>query len=172
MELRTRSNQARARAIAAGACSALCALVLAAPMLASSGYHGTAAAVYFCFSRICHQIPTRSFSLLGYSLAVCHRCSGIYLGFFIGTFINIPWIHRSPCARRNWTLTAILPLAADFLIPYSGLWTNTCVSRFATGLIFGVVVSSLFVRGLAEFLDEAPWNRLAISNSHLKGGLS
>jgi len=172
MRLQIRSNPAKARSIAAGAGAAACALVLAAPLLAWCGCPKSAAAIYFFFSRICHQMPERSFALLGYSLAVCHRCSGIYLGFFIGTFIDIPWMHRSPKIRRFWTLAAIFPLAADFLISYSGLWTNTCVSRFATGLIFGIVVSSLFVRGLAEFLDEAPWHRLTIGDSHLKGGLS
>jgi uncharacterized membrane protein len=168
----TRSNLARARAIAAGASGAMCALVLTTPVLTSCGYHRAAAAVYFFFSRICHQMPARSFAILGYSIAVCHRCSGIYLGFFIGSLINIPWIHRSPKTRRDWTLAAILLLLSDALIPCSGLWTNTYVSRFATGMVFGIVVASLFVRGLAELLVEAPWRRLTIGDSHLKGGLS
>jgi uncharacterized membrane protein len=159
----TRSNSARARAIAAGASGAMCALVLAAPVLASCSYPSAAAAIYFFFSRICHQMPARSFVVLGYSIAVCHRCSGIYLGFFIGAFIDIPWIHRSPKTRRDWTLAAILLLASDALIPYLGLWTNTYLSRFATGWFFGIVAASLFVRGLAELLVEAPWRRLIMA---------
>jgi len=167
-----RSHAGLARAIAAGAWSVVCGLILAAPILASRGWHAASAACYLFFSPVCHQAPERSFAILGYSLAVCHRCSGIYFGFFLGSLIDLRWIHKSPRARRCWTLAAILPLVIDVLAPYSGIWTNTYLSRFATGFVFGILISSLLVRGLAEFLDEVPQYWLAIGDSHPKGGLS
>jgi uncharacterized membrane protein len=172
MNLSKRSHGASARKIAVCAWAALCALAFAPPILASRGYHAAASVIYLCFSPICHQAPERSFAVLGYPLAVCHRCSGIYLGFLLASFINIPWIHQSPRARRYWTLAAILPLLFDALAPFCGLWTNTYLSRFTTGFMFGMLASSLLIRGLAELLDEAPWYRLTIGDSHLKGGLS
>jgi uncharacterized membrane protein len=172
MDHRTLSHAALARAISAGAWSVVCALVLAPPLLASRGFHAAAAACYLIFSPICHQAPERSFEIFGYSLAVCHRCSGIYLGFLMGSLVHLSWIHRSPRTRRYWTLAAILPLVFDALAPYSGFWTNTFFSRFSTGLIFGILISSLLVCGLAEWLNDVPRYRFAIGDSHLKGGLS
>jgi uncharacterized membrane protein len=154
--------------IAACAWGVLCALILAPPVLASSGCPAAAALFYFFFSPVCHQMPERSFALLGLPLAVCHRCCGIYLGLFLGSLLKNPWMHRSPAARRGWVLAAMVPLVLDALLPYSGLWVNTSISRFATGLLFGILIASLLVRGIEEFLNEAPWQRFALGDSSLR----
>jgi uncharacterized membrane protein len=167
-----RSNLVSARVIAGGACGALCALMVAPPILARHGCYVAAIACYFFFSCICHQRPERTFRLLGYPLAVCHRCSGIYLGLLMGSLFENPWIHRSPKARRYWILAASVPLAFDALAPFSGLWTNTSGTRFVTGLVFGIVTSSLLVQGIAELFTEAPWRRFALGDSNLRGGHS
>jgi hypothetical protein len=57
-------------------------------------------------------------------------------------------------------LAASIPLLLDALLPCAGLWTNTYLCRFFTGLLFGSLISSLLVRGVAEFLNEALWRRL------------
>ena len=113
-------------------------------------------------------MPERSFALLGVSLAVCHRCCGIYLGLFLGSLMKDPWMHRSPLTRRRWVLAATVPLALDALLPYAGLWANTDLSRFITGLWFGIPTASLLVRGFEEFLNEAPWQRFALGDSSFR----
>lgn len=128
--------------------------------------------LYLLFSPVCHQIPERCFSLFGYPAAVCHRCSGIYIGMFLGCFFDIRVMHRYGRARRYWILGAALPIALDFLAPHAGLWNNTALTRFATGLLFGIMIASLIVRGLAEFMHDAPWRRLSIQSSQLKGDFS
>ena len=165
MNRKTRSNLVLARSVAAGVWGALCALILAPPVLASNGCPAAAAIIYFFFSPICHQMPDRSFALLGIPLAVCHRCCGIYLGLFLGALTKNPWMHRSPATRRGWVLAATIPLALDALLPYTGLWANTGLSRFITGLWFGIPTASLLVRGIEEFLNEAPWQRFALGDS-------
>ena len=40
--------------------------------------------LFFLFSRLSSGMPERSFALMGLALAVCHRCSGIYLGLLPG----------------------------------------------------------------------------------------
>jgi uncharacterized membrane protein len=146
----------------------VCALILAPPVFLSIGCPAAAALVYFFFSPVCHQMPERSFAILGLPLAVCHRCFGIYLGLFVGSLMRQLWMHRTPEARRYWVLAAMVPLALDALLPYSGLWANTALSRFATGLLFGIPIASLLVRGIEEFFHEAPWPRFALGDSSLK----
>src|SRR5262249_46137120 len=57
--------------------------ILAAPLLRSANHPELATAIYRTFSFVCHQIPERSFKLAGYQLAVCSRCTGIYMGFAV-----------------------------------------------------------------------------------------
>jgi uncharacterized membrane protein len=135
---------------------AVCALILAAPILAAHFCYASTAACYLFFAPICHQIPSRSFSLYGYPFAVCHRCSGIYLGLFIGSFFLYQQIHRHPKARRIWIIAASLPLISDALLQYAGLWSGNAYSRFSTGLLFGVMLSSILSRGIAEVLAQYP----------------
>jgi uncharacterized membrane protein len=124
-----------------------------------------AAGIYFFFSCICHQMPERVFTIFDFPLAVCHRCCGIYLGFFLGAIFKNNRLHRSPGSRRKWILAAVCPLALDALAPHCGLWTNTAWTRLATGLMFGMVTSSLLVQGIAEFRTEAPWRRITACES-------
>ncbi len=142
------------RIILASGWGVLCLLIAAAPILAAHSCPRVAAVVYLFFSVLCHQIPERSFFLLGNPLAVCHRCFGVYLGMFIGCFIENRAMHRSAKARRYWVLAAIALVGFDLVAPISGLWTNTLLTRFSTGLLFGIVVSSLLVRGFDEFLQD------------------
>lgn len=167
MSLGTRSNFVSARALVAGVWGILCGLIVAPPFLVSAGSDAAAAVIYIFFSPVCHQEPERSFALMGLALPVCHRCSGIYLGLLAGSLIPNPWIHRSTAARRRWILATAVPLVLDALLPYSGLWNNTDISRFATGLLFGIPVAALLVRGIEELHKEAPWRRFPYGDSSL-----
>jgi uncharacterized membrane protein len=146
------SNSLSARALWAGVWGIMCAMILAAPLLLLHAYVHIASVFYLAFSVFCHQIPDRSFFLSGHPLAACHRCCGMYLGFFLGSFIHIPFVHRSPLTRRIWVLSACTPLLVDVLLAHCGLWRSTCLSRFATGLFLGCLISPLLVPGITEFL--------------------
>jgi uncharacterized membrane protein len=160
-----------ARTVVAAGWFAACLCALAAPILASHACFATASVLYFLFSRICHQIPERSFHLLGYSLAVCHRCFGIYVGLFLGCFADLPSMHRSPRHRRVWVVGAIAPLALDALAPVAGLWANNAFSRFSTGMLFGTLISSLVIRGCVECAREAPHQRSEVPFPQFKGDI-
>jgi uncharacterized membrane protein len=140
------------------------------PILLAHSCHKSASLLHFSFSYICHQIPDRSFFLLGYSLPVCHRCSGIYLGLFLGSLIEIRLAHHSPRARRIFVLAACIPMLVDGLLSYSGLWPGTGLGRFFTGFWFGSLISTLLVRGVVELLTQAPRRRMAAGCSLLKKG--
>jgi uncharacterized membrane protein len=159
------------RAILAVPWGMIVVFIIAAPFLASHSCHNVASVLYYFFFWVCHQIPERSFMLSGFPLAVCHRCTGIYLGMFIGCFIENNAVHGGPQTRRLLVAVAILPLGIDALMPMTGVWTNNVLSRFSTGLLFGILISSLVVHGFAEFMQDAPWRRL-IRYLQLKGDLS
>jgi len=61
-------------------------LILMPVISARLGMPVLAGLSYLVFTPFCHQLPDRSFHLLGVPLAVCARCTGIYLGIFIGAF--------------------------------------------------------------------------------------
>jgi uncharacterized membrane protein len=160
MYISTRSSLNSARATLALTFGIICCLTLAAPVLLAHSCRTAASVLYLSFSCICHQIPERSFIISGHPLAVCHRCFGIYIGLFLGSFIENRFIQEFPRARRVWVLAAAIPLLLDVFLSCIGLRTNTCLTRFLTGLLFGNLISPLLVRGVAEFLSEAPWRRL------------
>lgn len=172
MLLSARSAPIAARIMLAGVWGVFCAMILAAPILLSFSCPRIASVLYLSFSTICHQIPDRSFFILGYSFPVCERCSGIYLGLLLGSLVEARFVHRSSTARRVWVLAACIPMLADFSLSFSGLWIGTGPVRFATGLWFGWLISALLVRGVAEFLLHAPWRHLPVGYSPLKKGYS
>jgi len=159
MNISTHSGLDSVRLFSAGVWGFLFILIILAPILASHAFHVLSAAVYIFFSGICHQIPERSFWISEHPLAVCHRCSGIYLGLFLGSLIKFGFVHRSPQRRRKFLIAAISVLLMDALLPYAGLWRSAPFSRFLTGLLFGIIGSTILARGVAEFVREFSWRR-------------
>jgi len=98
---------------------------------------------YFLFHQVCHQLPERSFWLNGYPLNVCHRCLGLYMGFWFGLIVW-PQLKTFSCllARKpRLLLIFFVPSLADLVFD-GNLW-----SRFTTGLVAGFPVA--FFVGMA-----------------------
>lgn len=122
-------------------------LVAAAPWAAHRG--GWAAPLlYAVFDPVCHQIAERSFHLWNEPLAVCHRCTGLYLGFTLGILIW-PFLPRAAAARLlgrpRWILAFSAPLAIDVL-----LVANSAGSRVLTGLVAAFPVALLALAAAAQ----------------------
>jgi uncharacterized membrane protein len=142
------------RILLAGFWAGLVGAACAAPILLSAGHPGISAMLYAIFSPVCHQDPSRSFVLFGHPCAVCHRCAGIYLGLFLTSWLPYEFsiLLDSAPVRRMWVCVATAPLMLDVFAPLTGLWDNSPGSRFCTGLLFGIMVSSLLVPATADFL--------------------
>jgi uncharacterized membrane protein len=141
-----------ARVILAVIWGALIIAVLSAPLLISGRFPMPAFFTYLPFSFLCHQMPERSFMLFNYPLAVCHRCSGIYFGLFLGTLLLPFFLHIQSRAWRICIIYATAFMALDVLIPFTGLWGGFWLCRFTTGLFFGAAAAPFAVMGLDEIL--------------------
>ena len=137
--------------IAAGAVL-LVALIVAAPVAQAHGHPYLAYTIYQSFGHVCHQLPERSFFIGGHKLAVCARCTGLYLGFAgsLSFYPLISGLKRSATPERKWLFMAGTPLLIDFALGFFGIWENTHLSRFSTGALLGAVAVSYVMPGLAE----------------------
>ena len=102
---------------------------------------GPRAVIQTAYQTLCHQRADRSFGVGGAVFAVCHRCFGIYSGIAAGLLaLPIVWKFRNALKRYSLFVlcTAVAPLVFDWGVDVLGLWSNTAVSRFATGLLAGV----------------------------------
>ena len=141
---------------------AVLALIITAP-LAQAGIHtGFSSTIYKAFSFICHQIPERSFHVVGHQFAVCSRCTGLYAGFALAALIYplARSLKRSDTPRRIWLILAAVPLLIDFALGYFSIWENTHLSRFLTGALLSSLAVFYVMPGLIE-LSHAIGGRLA-----------
>jgi uncharacterized membrane protein len=118
--------------------------------------------VYALYTPVCHQVADRSFFCYGQPLSVCARCSGIYLGFFLGLAL-FPWLRKKgrlslPSARAFLLVSApiVLDTAANFL----RLWPTPGVVRLVTGLLWGAILPFYFIPGLVDLFMTRRKNRL------------
>jgi len=127
-------------------------LVIGAPLAQASGHQTLALAIYGAFSRLCHQIPERSFFIAGHQFAVCSRCTGLYVGFTLVTLCYplMRSLRRTDAPPRRWLFLAAVPLAIDFALGFFGVWENTHMSRFVTGALLGAVAVFYVIPGLID----------------------
>ena len=104
------------------------------------------------FHAVCHQIPERSFQIAGYPLAVCARCTGLYVGGLLGiaAYPMVRPLTRTDAPERVWLVLAVLPTTVDFALGFFGVWENTHWSRFLTALLAGAVAAFYIVPGLVD----------------------
>src|SRR5918998_286504 len=149
---RRRRRARGAWGVAAGLAALFVALIVGAPLLKAGGLAAAAEAVYGAFALVCHQAGERSFQLLGFKLAVCARCLGLYAGALAGA---LAYPLARPLARRDlpargWLVAAAAPTSVDFALGFFRVWENTHASRFLTASLLGAVVAFYFVPGAVD----------------------
>ena len=101
-------------------------------------------AIMMAFSTVCHQLPERSFHIAGTSLAVCHRCTGIYVGIPLAILAGVI-ANGLVGGKKNWGVVLAISLAVmglDWGLTVIEFWENTLLSRVATGLFFGITAGA------------------------------
>ena len=115
-------------------------LLIVSPSLLAEKHALPVGAVYYFFSQVCHQIPERSFHWAGSQMAVCHRCLGIYVGFWLGA-LCWPWLGQLGQRLLYRPRLVLIPAA---LLLLNALTANSPFDRVVTGLLAGFPVA-LFV---------------------------
>jgi uncharacterized membrane protein len=149
-------------------------LLVAAPLAQANGLQWFSLAVYEAFSHVCHQIPERSFYIAGYPLAVCARCTGLYVGFAVAVafYPLMTSLKRTHAPERKWLFIAAAPLAIDFALGLFGAWENTHVSRLLTGALLGAVSVFFILPGLVQLSLYQRMFRPKSAQIELKAGYS
>jgi uncharacterized membrane protein len=130
------------------------AAIFLAPYLQSRAAGRAAAVLYALFAPVCHQIPGRSFFFRGFPLAVCGRCLGIYAGF-LGGLALYPFLRgfsQLALPPTRLFLALSLPIGIDGAGEGLRLWSTPIGLRFATGIVWGLLLPFFFVTGVSELL--------------------
>jgi uncharacterized membrane protein len=152
------------------------ALPFLAPGLAAIGADLPARLIYTLYSPTCHQLPERSLFLFGHKMAICARCSALYLAFWgvgllYGLWGLLPLGRRyrwSPLALR-WLLILSLPMIVDGTGQLLGLHTSTNFLRLATGILAGGGFGLFVYPNLAAGFGEASRNNERNNERRLRG---
>jgi len=82
----------------------------------------------------------------GHYLPICARCTGAYLGFYIG-YLTLPFRNKKSIGPPNIyiTLSMVTPIVIDGFGQFFGLWISTNDLRLITGLFFGASISPFLV---------------------------
>ena len=129
-------------------------VILLAPFAAENNWTNISAPIYKFFSFLCHQMSSRSLHFHDHQLAVCSRCFGIYFGLLAGfiVYFFIRKIEEIEPVARFWLFLSLIPIGVDWSLTAFGIWENTHLSRFLTGMILGVTCAIFIVPALVELV--------------------
>lgn len=138
------------------------ALIVFDPAARSLGLTSLSSALYTFHSFICHQMPERSFHIMGEPFGVCSRCTGVYFGIFVGFAIYPLWRRLDDIEpiSRIWLFLSLVPIGIDWSLTFFGVWENTHLSRFLTGMILGATCATYIVPASVEITRNLTWKRL------------
>ena len=110
--------------------------------------------VYAIGSKICHQIPVRSFHTAGVQWPVCARCAGLYVAAPFGALLAVAAARALKRGDgRLWRLSswallipAAIPTALTLAIEWPGLGAPSNAIRAVTALPLGAALAFLVVR--------------------------
>jgi uncharacterized membrane protein len=117
--------------------------------LAAESAPAVGATVYAVSSRICHQIPERSFVLSGNQMPVCARCAGLYVTGALGAVLGWLLVSRLDLRRRQLlVLAAAAPTAITWTLEFAGVMAFSNIARALAALPLGLVAGWVFVQML------------------------
>jgi len=152
IQRRFRSQAVRAWMIGLAVVLVWVGLIVSAPLFRAEGIETFSSPLYHFFSYICHQMPERSLHIAGNQLAVCSRCFGVYFGLLFGFIVYPLWrpIGDIEPLPRVWLFLSLIPIGVDWSLTVFGIWENTHLSRFLTGMLLGAACATYIVPAIVE----------------------
>jgi uncharacterized membrane protein len=115
-----------------------------APILLAYGYSGPANLIYTFYQAVCHQLPSRSYFILGEQVAFCQRDVAIYGSLAVGgLFFNV--VSRLPRLALRWYVFFLVPIAVDGGMQLASDWLHivSMNTLWAAGLVGTGLVSAI-----------------------------
>ena len=107
--------------------------------------------VRLAYSPMCHQLPGRSLHVDGVLLAVCSRCTGLYLGGAAGLSLAAWFVVGGRNRPRGIVfLLAVAPTIVDAVLPWIGLRGLTDLPRMLLAIPAGFVAAWFLAVGIAD----------------------
>jgi len=118
---------------------------VATPIFYAVGWTALGTWIFTSYHFICAQVPSHSYYLLGYQLALCARNLAIYGSLFAGTLAFQTVRRWLPALDwRVWLLT-LVPMGLDGGMQLFGWWESNWELRMLTGAIFGLGICWLLL---------------------------
>lgn len=109
------------------------------------------------YKMLCHQIEDRCFHWQGIAFAVCHRCMGLYLGWWLGMNVY-PLIQKQASFFENHSrlvlFVTVSPMLVDWLLGVLQLGGSPWQGQFGTGLVAGLGMSYFVTKGIYSLFFE------------------
>lgn len=112
-----------------------------APVMAHYGHYELSAKLTSMFMYSCHQQPDRTFWFLGYPMALCCRCYGVYIGTAISSIFAI---YNKLKINKYLVMLFVLISGIDIYINYGmGIRVHNTgnVTRFIVGIMMGLLIT-------------------------------
>ncbi len=120
--------------------------------------HGFYEKTFAAGSSVCHQIPSHSYEASGIQFPLCARCSGLYLGSFIGLTYYFTQGRRKALPKKGfllllffcfllWAADGVNSFLTDFLnktILYETTNTTRLITGFGMGMVMSTALMTLF----------------------------
>ena len=90
------------------------------------------------YSTVCHQQVEKLIVYDNHCTLVCSRCSGIYVGGFISSFILL-FVSKLKLRSGKFMIFASFPMLIDVFLYSIGAYNYSKIFAFITGVIFGLV---------------------------------
>ena len=108
---------------------------------------------------LCHQKPDRCFTIGGWTMPICSRCTGMYGGIFAAMLVHLLWRRLVPSWRLAGICLIVVLLGGVEVLAEALGWTGGNGVRFASGLVIGGGIGTLLGVGLRTLIRPAPNTR-------------
>jgi uncharacterized membrane protein len=103
------------------------------------------------YAPLCHQLDSRSLQVGSRTVAVCARCTGLYLGGLAGLLLAASFIvGRGRDPRPVWFAVAVAPTLVDAVLPWIGLTGLPMVPRLLLAVPAGLMAGVFLAVGIYD----------------------